>query len=64
MLVGTALPWAVRIGKEDPDREPRCQALVLSHLVASIIGQRFAQRGGHVLHLELEFKVCLDRRMK
>src|SRR5687768_6833882 len=34
--------------KEHPDRESLRQALVLSHLFAPIIGQRLAQRGGHV----------------
>ena len=32
ILVGAALPRAVRIGKEDLDRKPLCQALVLAHL--------------------------------
>ncbi len=48
VLIGAALPRAVRIGKEDLDREPLGQALVLGHLFAPIIGQRFAQQGGHM----------------
>jgi len=48
VLVGAALPRAVRIGKEDPDRQPLRQALVLGHLFPAIIGQRFAQQRGHV----------------
>ena len=48
VFVGAAWPRAVRIRNEDPDREPLCQALVLSPLVASIIGQSVAQQGGHV----------------
>ena len=39
-----ALPRAVRIRKEYPDREPLCQALVLGHLFALIVGRRVAQR--------------------
>ena len=48
ILVGAALPGAVRIGKEDLDREPLGQLLVLGHLFAPIVRQRFAQCGGHV----------------
>ncbi len=48
ILVGAALPGAIRIGKEDLDREPLRQALVLGHLFPSIIGQRFTQQRGHV----------------
>ncbi len=48
IFVGAAWPRAVRIRNEDPDREPLCQALVLSPLVASIVGQSVAQQGGHV----------------
>ena len=48
ILVGAALPGAVRIGKEHPDCEPLRQALVLGHLFPAIIGQRFAQQRGHV----------------
>jgi len=42
VLVGAALPWAVGIRKEHPDRES------LGHLFPTIIGQRFAQQRGHV----------------
>ena len=48
VLIGTALPGAVRIGKEDLDREPLGQLLVLGPLVPSIIGQGFPQQGGYV----------------
>jgi len=48
VFVGAALPRAVRIGKEDSDREPVRQAFVLSHLFSPIVGQCFAQQGGHV----------------
>ena len=48
VLLGAALPRAVRIGKEDPDREPLSQALMLGPLVPPIVGQGFAQRGGYV----------------
>ena len=48
VLVGATLPGAVRIGKEDLDREALGQALVLGHLFPAIIGQRFAQQRGHV----------------
>ena len=48
ILMGPALPGAVRIGKEHPDGEALGQALVLRQLLASIIGQRFAQRGWHM----------------
>ena len=54
VLVGAAVPRAVRIGKEDPDREPLGQPLMFRHLCASIIGQRVAQRGGHVPELVRE----------
>ena len=47
VLVGAALPGAVRIGKEDLDREPLGQLLVLGHLFPSIIGQGYPQQGGH-----------------
>ena len=47
VLVGAALPRAVRIGKEDLDRKPLGQRLVLGPLVPSIIGQGFPQQGGH-----------------
>ena len=48
VLVGAALPGAVRIGKEDLDRETLGQLFVLGHLFPSIIGQGFPQQGGHV----------------
>ena len=48
ILIGPALPGAVRIGKEHLDGEALGQALVLGHLFTSIIGQRFAQRGRHM----------------
>jgi hypothetical protein len=47
-FVGAALPWAIRIGKEHPDCEPRGQALMLGHLFPSIVGQGFAQGRGHM----------------
>ena len=47
VLVGPALPGAVRIGKEHLDGEPLGQALVFRHLFAPIVGQRLAQRGWH-----------------
>ena len=50
ILVATALPRALRIGKEDLDREPLCQALMLSPLIAPIIGQGFAPQRGHSVH--------------
>jgi hypothetical protein len=40
------LPRAVRIGKEELDREPLGQLLVLGHLCSSIIRQGFPQQGG------------------
>ena len=39
VLIGAALPRAVRIGKEDLDREPLSQALMLGHLFAPIVRQ-------------------------
>ncbi len=48
ILIGAALPGAVRIGKEDLDRKPLGQLLVLGHLFAPIIGQRFPQWGRHM----------------
>ena len=48
ILVGATLPGAIRIGKEDPDRQPLRQALVLGHLFPSIIGQRITQLRGYV----------------
>ena len=47
VLVGAALPGAVRIGKEDLDREPLGRLLVLGHLFPAIIGQGYPQQGGH-----------------
>ena len=38
VLVGAALPGAVRIGKEDLAREPLGQALMFGHLFPPIIG--------------------------
>lgn len=51
ILVGPALPGAVRIGKEDLDRETLRQPLMVRHLFAPIVGQRFPQRGGHLSEL-------------
>ena len=48
VLIGAALPRAVRIGKEDLEREPLGQALMLGHLFASIIGQGLPQQGRHM----------------
>ena len=48
VLVGAALPWTVRIGKEALDGQPVGQPLVLGHLFPPIIRQGFAQQGGHV----------------
>ncbi|MDF0675330.1 MAG: hypothetical protein P0120_13485 [Nitrospira sp.] len=48
VLVGPALPGAVRIGKEHVTGEPLGPALVFRHLFAPIVGQRLAQRGRHV----------------
>jgi hypothetical protein len=48
VLVGAALPRAVRIRKEDSDREPLGQALMLGHLFLSIVGQGLPQQRGHV----------------
>ena len=48
ILVGATLPGAVRIGKEDLDRQPLPQACMLGHLFSSIIRQRFTQQRGHV----------------
>ena len=48
VLIGAALPRAVRIGTEDLEREPLGQALMLGHLFASIIGQGLPQQGGHM----------------
>ena len=48
VLSGPALPGAVRIGNEDLDREPLGPPRMFRPLVATIIGQRFPQRGRHV----------------
>jgi hypothetical protein len=48
VLVGAALPRAVRIGKAHPGRESLGQALVLGHLFPPIVGQGFAQRRGYM----------------
>ena len=48
ILVGAALPGAVRIGKEDLDRESLGQLLVFSHLFPSVVGQGLPQQGGHM----------------
>ena len=48
VLVGAALPRAIRIGKEDLEREPLGQPLVLGHLFPTVIGQGLPQQGGHV----------------
>ena len=48
VFVGAPLPRAIRIRKEDPDREPLGQALMLSHLFPSIVGQGLPQQRGYV----------------
>ena len=48
ILIGAALPGAVRIGKKDLDRKPLGQLLVLGHFFPSIVGQGFAQGRGHM----------------
>ena len=48
ILVGATLPGAIRIGKEDPDRQSLSQAFVLGPLVPSIVRQGFPQQGGHM----------------
>ena len=48
VFIGTALPRAVRIVKEDLERKPLGQLLVLGHLFPPIIRQGFAQQGGHM----------------
>ena len=45
---------AVRIGKEDLDREPLSQLLVLGHFFPSIVGQGLPQQCGHVSELSRE----------
>ena len=48
ILVGSALPRAVGIGKEDLDREPLGPRLVLGPLFASIIRPGVPQQDGHM----------------
>ena len=48
VLIGASLPRAVRIGKEDLDREPLGQLRVLGHLFPSVVGQGLPQQGGHM----------------
>jgi len=48
ILVGSALPGTMRIGKKDLDRKPLSQLLVLGHLFAPIVRQGFAQGRGHM----------------
>ena len=48
VFIGPSLPRAVRIGKEDLDRELLSQLLVLGHLFPTVIGQGLPQQGGHV----------------
>ena len=47
VFVTPTLPGAMRIGKEHLERETLSQPLMLRHLFAPIIGQRFPQWGGH-----------------
>ncbi len=54
VLVGPALPRAVRISKAPLNGEPLGQVLVFRHLFAPIVGQRPAQRGRHVLEFPSE----------
>src|SRR6185312_8347098 len=54
LLVGSALPGAVRIGKEPLDREAVCELFVFRPLFAPIIGPRFSQRGRHTPELRGE----------
>ena len=77
VFIGPALPGAVRIGKDELDREPLGQLLVLGTLVPPIIRQGFAPQGGHVpeclgealsgtprirpLHLDQEDQACRPR---
>jgi hypothetical protein len=51
VLVSAALPEAIGIRKEHPDRQP----LVLGQLFPPIIAQGFAQQRGHVPELLGEF---------
>ena len=48
VFIGAALPQAVRIGKENLDREPLGQALVLGHLFAPTVRQGLPQQRGHM----------------
>ena len=48
VFIGPSLPRAVRIGKEDLDRELLSQLLVLGHLFPPIVGQGFPQRSRHM----------------
>jgi hypothetical protein len=61
VLVGIALPGAVGIRKEYSDCESLGQAFVLGHLFPTIIGQGFAQRGGHVPGFLRELKAGTSR---
>ena len=54
ILVGSALPGAVRIGKEYLDRGEMRQPLKLRHLFAPITGQHFLQWGGYMSELVAE----------
>ena len=54
VLVGAALPGAIRIGKEHPNVESLSQALMLGHLFSPIIGQGFPQQCGQVPDLVRE----------
>ena len=48
VFIGAALPRAVRFSKEDLDREPLGQLLVLGHLFPPIVRQGLPQQCGHV----------------
>jgi len=48
VLIGPSLPRAVRISKEDLDRESLGQLRVLRHLLPTVVGQGFPQQGGHL----------------
>jgi hypothetical protein len=48
VLVCAALPWTVRISKEDLDGKPVGQLLVLGHLFPPIVRQGLPQQCGHV----------------
>ena len=61
VLVGAALPGAIRTGKEDPDRQPLGQACVLGHLFPPIVRQGFAQqRELNAIALNTRPRKCLD----